>query len=67
MTRDQQLAAVGVSAEAYEDHIIIEADRRFMTLTPREVEVFYGHLRKAYQEAMRTGREKQREASGALV
>lgn len=47
----QQLSALGISAEAYEDLVIIEMDRSFMSFTPREIRRFHGFLQQAYREA----------------
>lgn len=52
-TPDQQRRALGISAEAYEDLIIIETDRTFMSLTPDEVRRFADFLVAAYREAKR--------------
>lgn len=51
MTAKQQLAALGISAEAYEDLVIIETERTFMPLTPTEVRRFHDSLQAAYREA----------------
>lgn len=39
MSPDQQLKVLGISAEEHDGHVIIQTDRTFMMLTPREVEV----------------------------
>lgn len=69
MTPEQQRRCVGISAEADGDLIIIHADRSFAGYTPREIEVFCGHLRLAYGDAMRECREQaiKKGATGALV
>ena len=61
MTRDQQLRAVGISAEAHDGHIIIETDRRFQMLTPQEIRRFDGFLHAAYHDAT-AGRERPQPA-----
>lgn len=60
MTEGKQLKALGISAGVEDDLVIIQADRLFMSFTPREVEQFHAHLRDAYQSAQRTARLKTR-------
>lgn len=62
MTPQQQLDAIGISAEAYDGHIIIEMDRSFMTFTPGEIRRFYTFLERAYRDAQ--GRDRARQAEG---
>lgn len=50
-TPAQQRRALGISAEAYEDLVLIECDRTFMSLTPGEVRRFYEFLNTAYRQA----------------
>lgn len=67
MTPDQQLRCLGISAESYDGHVIVRSDRTFMMLTPREIEVFHGHLAKSYREAMTARRASQPEPTGVLA
>jgi hypothetical protein len=60
VTPQQQLTALGISAEAYEGHIIIEMDRSFMTFTPGEIQRFYTFLERAYRDAK--GRDRAQAA-----
>lgn len=52
LTHRQQLAKLGISAEAYEDLVIIETERTFLSLTPLEVRVFHPCLQGAYRTAL---------------
>lgn len=51
LSAKQQLTALGISAEAYEDLVLIEVERPFMSLTPKEVRRFHEHLTVAYRQA----------------
>ena len=62
MTPQQQLNAIGISAEAYEGHVIIEMDRSFMTFTPGEIRRFYTFLERAYRDAQRRDQVAARKA-----
>ena len=57
MTPQQQRTALGISADAYDGHILIECDRTFMMLTVDEVARFAHHLKVAVHDAT-VGRER---------
>lgn len=61
MTADQQRAALGISADAYEGNIIIEMDEPVQTFTPEEIRRFHQFLERAYRDAL--GRDRKREAN----
>jgi len=65
MTARSQLRQFGISAEAEDDLVIIETERTFMSLTPRELSGFYPHLQDAYRRAQRAARRK--DAAGGVV
>lgn len=59
MTPQQQKTALGISAEAHDGHIIIDVERSFIMLTPKEIRRFDHFLHEAYREAT-VGRERPR-------
>ena len=67
MTPRKQLQALGISFEADGDLIIVETERTFLSLTPREMSLAYPHLKNAYAKAQRAARRKQSTADGMLV
>ena len=58
MTERSQLRNLGISAGVEGDLVIIQTDRTFMSLTPREVEKFHEHLKAAYHGAQRAAKVK---------
>lgn len=67
MTAEQQLRALGISADVENDHVLIEVDRPFALYTTREIEIFHAHLTSAYREAHRNGRTKRPAPGGRLA
>lgn len=67
MTPRKQLQSLGISFEADGDLIIVETERTFMSLTPREVSLAYPHLKTAYAKAQRAARRKDRTEEGATI
>jgi hypothetical protein len=59
MTAQQQLGALGISAEAFEGLVIVEMERSFMSFTTEEIRQFHSFLKLAYNDAREAARMAQ--------
>lgn len=67
MTPRKQLQAFGISFDVEGDLVIVETERTFMSLTPREISLAYPHLKSAYARAQRAARRKQAAGEEAII